>query len=117
MRLERRDTDAAVLLIADGEIDGMTAPRLGTALHNALHDAVEQPIILDLTEVALLSSAGLAVLLDAVGSAERLHTPLRIVVDHNRPVIRPIQITGLEDRLQLYTTTTEALTGRPDAHR
>ena len=34
---------------------------------------------------------------------------LRVVVDHTRPVIRPIEMTGLDDLLALYTTLDLAL--------
>jgi len=38
------------------------------------------------------------------------------VIDHNRPVIRPIEMTGLDDLLALHTTLDQAL-HRPDALR
>jgi anti-sigma B factor antagonist len=42
--------------------------------------------------------------------------PLWIVVGANRPVIRPIQITGLDHVLALFHTVEEALTAKPGAH-
>jgi anti-sigma B factor antagonist len=36
---------------------------------------------------------------------------LRIVVDNTRPVIRPIQLTGLDQVLSLYYSVADALTG------
>ncbi|QVI25420.1 hypothetical protein KHQ06_24060 [Nocardia tengchongensis] len=63
-----------------------------------------------LTEPVRSSSGhGLAVLLKVSRSAEKLQQPLRIVVDSNRPVVAPIEITGLEEFLALYHSVEEAL--------
>lgn len=35
--------------------------------------------------------------------------PLRIVVDSNRPMIRPMQVMNLDDELRLYHTVEDAL--------
>jgi anti-sigma B factor antagonist len=63
----------------------------------------------DLTAVTFFGSAGLTALLAATRLSEARREPLRIVVDHNRPVIRPIMVTGLDDVLTLYHTVEEAL--------
>jgi anti-anti-sigma regulatory factor len=67
--------------------------------------------ILDLTAVTFLGSAGLTALVEATRHSA---APLRIVVDSNRPVIRPIEVTGLDDVLRLYHSVDEAVkTGMP----
>jgi anti-sigma B factor antagonist len=66
----------------------------------------------DLTEVTFLSSDGLQALLDVTQTAQRRREPLPIVVDHTRPVIRPIEITGLENALALFTSVDDALQAR-----
>lgn len=53
----------------------------------------DDTLIVDLTEVTYLSSAGLTALLTATQEAERRHETLRLVVDSNRPVVRAIMIT------------------------
>ncbi len=65
-----------------------------------------------LTDVDFLNSAGLTALLDATWHADARPEPLRIVVDANRPVIRPIEVTGLDDVLALYHSVEEALNAR-----
>ena len=65
--------------------------------------------MLDLTAVTFLDCAGLTALLDATIHAEDQHRSLRIVVDSNRPVIRPIHLTGLDKTLALFLTVDEAL--------
>lgn len=59
--------------------------------------------MLDLTDVTFLGSPGLRALFDSAAEAvhHRGHRPLRVIVDHTRPVVRPIEILGL-DNVQLH---------------
>jgi anti-sigma B factor antagonist len=109
MRMTRHDDAHVVLLAVDGEVDLMTAPRLHAALLAALRDGPRRMVILDLSRVSLLSSAGLTAMWEARQTAQRLDEPLRVVVDHARPVVRPLQITGLDRWFELYHTVPEAL--------
>jgi anti-sigma B factor antagonist len=99
----------AVLVTAVGEVDLMTAPRLCAALHTALRRAAGVPVVVDLTGVTLLGSNGLAALVDAARQAQDLDEPLRLVVDHARPVLHPLRITGLDHVLALYPSLDAAL--------
>jgi len=68
-------------------------------------------LVLDLTHVRFLGSSGLRTLRDsALEAADHDgHQPLRVVVDHRRPVIRPIEIVGLDQILALYHTVEDAI--------
>lgn len=110
LHITHRVVDGAQVVEAVGEVDAATAPALRTAIATALHHASEAPCVLDLTAVTFLGSAGLTALVDATAHAQARQEPLRIVVDANRPVIRPIQLTGLDEVLTLYHTIDEALT-------
>ncbi|MFL6145712.1 MAG: STAS domain-containing protein [Labedaea sp.] len=99
----------ALIVTVHGEIDLITAPDLCSAVITALHDAGTKPCILDLTEVGFLGSAGLSALVKTASTAEHREQPLGIVVDSNRPVIRPLQVTGLDEVLALFHTVDEAL--------
>ncbi len=103
------------MVTVTGEIDTDTASELQTAIITAINDPRSQGCIVDLTGVAFLDSAGLVALMAAHTQAEVRRQPLRIVVDSNSPVIRPIEITGLDIVLRLYHTIDEALhtTNRP----
>jgi anti-sigma B factor antagonist len=90
---------------AAGEVDLVTAPALRTALTNALDESPGGLCVVDLTGVTFLDSAGLTTLIEV---NQRAHS-LRVVVGSNRPVIRPIQLTGLDGVLALYSTLEEAL--------
>jgi anti-sigma B factor antagonist len=71
-------------------------------------------VVIDLSEVSFLGSAGLAALVDAAVAAEARREPLRVVVDHTRPVIRPLEATGRDQVLQLYRSVEDALEPRAD---
>lgn len=109
------DAVNAVIVRVRGEVDGLTAPRLHDTLHDTLRGALQSPpdypVILDLREVTFLGSAGLAVLARAATDAVEQggYKPLRVVVDHVRPVLRPVQLSGLDNVLLLYHDLGDAL--------
>jgi anti-sigma B factor antagonist len=105
----RRLPEGVALIEAAGEVDLGTAPGLADEVCEALEQSETTLCVLDLTAVTFLASAGLAALTQAARHAGRLHEPLRVVVDSNRPVIRPIELTGLDRILALYHSVDEAL--------
>ena len=113
LRLETREADGSVVVAVTGEVDLDTAPRLREAVAVALDEVEGGTCVLDLTEVTYLGSAGLTALVDATREAAARSEPLRIVVDANRPVIRPIEITGLDQVLHLYHSVEEAVAAAP----
>jgi anti-sigma B factor antagonist len=112
MTVQRDEDDRTVVVTVTGEIDILTAPRLHDALTAALHEAAGRAVVVDLTAVELLSSAGLSAMSRARRLAEVIDEPLRLVIDHARPVIRPLQITGMEHDFELHHTLGEALRSR-----
>jgi anti-sigma B factor antagonist len=79
-------------LAVSGEVDSSSAPLLRERL-DALFDASVRELIIDLSAVTFLDSAGLCVLAAAhrrAGDEVRLR-----VLASSRAVIRPLQITGL----------------------
>ena len=66
-------------------------------------------LVIDLTEVTFLSSQGLQALVEVTLAAQQRREPLAIVVDHTRPVVRPIEVTGLDEVLALFNTVEDAL--------
>jgi len=112
MSVRSIERDGAVVLAVDGAVDGLTAPRLRTAIDDAFDRLDGRVLILDLSTVGFLGSPGLRALFDGASEADRRQRqPLRVVVDHSRPVIRPIEIVGLDNVLALYHEVDEALRG------
>ena len=108
-RVLHDQTQALVVTVA-GEIDVLTVNRLRAAVSAAFNQLRDGEIlVVDLTEVTFLGSPGLQALVDVTEAAQRRRDPLRIVVDNTRPVIRPIEVTGLERVLALFDTVEEAM--------
>ncbi|RSN54442.1 anti-sigma factor antagonist [Amycolatopsis sp. WAC 04182] len=103
-----RVVSGSTVVTVTGEVDTEAAPALHAALTTALDDTAGT-CVLDLTTVDFLDSAGLATLVTADTYAAEHGKSLRIAVDSNSPVIRPIEITGLDIVLRLYHTVDEAL--------
>lgn len=109
LHISVRREPAAIVVFANGEVDILTAGRLGAAVDEALREATGRPVVVDLTTVTFLGSHGLAALADAATAAQQRREQLRVVVDETRAVIRPLQITGLNEVLALYYSVEEAL--------
>jgi anti-anti-sigma factor len=98
--------DGAVVLSVSGEVDMLSAPRLAEAIHTALA-ASPTALIVDLSKVDFLASAGMTVLVAApcATTANRVGgTTLSCAATS-----RPIQLTKLDSVLPLYSTLDNAL--------
>jgi anti-anti-sigma factor len=97
---------AAVVLDVAGDVDIVTAPQVQAAVEHAL--AGRPPVlVLDLTGVTFLSSAGLSVLV-AARSTAGADTRVRVVAASG-VVRRPLELTGLDVVFALYGSRADAL--------
>lgn len=114
-QIRRDDRPDAVVVHVSGAVDGLTAPRLRAVITAVLDELDGRPLVLDLTDVQFFGSAGLRALAEGTErAADRPgFQPLRIVVDHNRPVLRPIELTGYDAVLTLYHDVGSAIAGAP----
>jgi anti-sigma B factor antagonist len=79
-----------------GEVDMRNAPELRSQLETACAKARPlQTVVVDLTGVSFLGSAGLSVLLDIHERCHLRRTPLAVVAT-TPGVLRPIEMTGLD---------------------
>ena len=104
--VSERSVDEVVVVAASGVIDMLTAPQFGEALRAALEKKPEQ-LVVDLTEVEFLASAGMGVLVAAheeAGSATRLR-----VVAEGPATSRPLKLVGIADIVPLFATVDEAV--------
>lgn len=104
--------DTTVLTVT-GEVDLATAPTLQTAIENALaaHTAT---LVLDLSPVTFLASAGMAALVTAKKLAGET-TRVAVVAD-GPATSRQLKLTNLDQVFELYKTLGEALQAlRPGA--
>jgi len=106
--VERSD---ALILHVEGDVDGLTAPRLTAAVTEAFDRLDGRLLVVDLAEVSFFGSTGLRTLRESAAEAVRHRGlgQLRVVVDQNRPVIRPIEIVGLDQVLALFHSVADAV--------
>ncbi len=98
--------NGVALLAVHGEVDVATVGALETAISAALTDG-PAALVIDLTDVDFLASAGLQVL---VATQERIGGRADFAVVADGPATsRPIQLTGLDQILSLHPTVAEAM--------
>ncbi len=99
---------ATTVVSVRGSVDLATAPILQAAVDAALADGPAQ-LVVDLSAVDFLASAGMAILVEA---HRRLAGTGRLaVVAEGAATSRPIVLTGLDQVFELYPTLAEALAG------
>ena len=104
--VEQYQTDGAVVLAVSGEVDMLSAPQLAEAMQTALAGK-PAALIVDLTKVEFLASAGMSVLVN--GQAE-LVPPTRLAVVADGPATsRPLKLMGIDSVLPLHRTLDSAL--------
>lgn len=97
----------AVVLNVAGEIDLATAPQLGESINAAMEQRPET-LVVDLSEVDFLASAGMAVL---IGCHQQAQGNLRFrIVATGSATFRPMELTGMTEEISIYHTRDEALT-------
>ncbi len=98
--------DGAVVLTVSGEVDMLSAPQLAEAIRTTLA-AGPPALVIDLTQVDFLASAGMTVLVTAQAEVA---PPTQFAVVANGPATsRPIKLMGLDSVLSLYSTLDSAL--------
>lgn len=95
--------DGIAIVTVHGEVDMASAPQLQSALEKIQRGGT--PMIVDMSEVGFLGSAGLSVLLVISEAAEQ--NGLRVVA--SEAVRRPIELTGLDKLLAVYGSLDAAL--------
>ncbi|WP_219420013.1 STAS domain-containing protein [Pseudonocardia nigra] len=110
----RRFGDVVVVSVS-GDLDMVTAPQLQPAVEQCLAGGGAL-LVIDLSGLTFLGSAGLKVLLDICDLASEQAWAFRVVVGENRQVIRPLEITGLDTVLPVHHSLAQALGGhrRPE---
>lgn len=109
LRVDRVKHDSALVYRVAGEVDTLTAPELDAALTRSYDSPGSVTrVVLDLTEVPFLSSAGLSILVDHHSRCERDGMTLCVVATQ-RATLRAIQITALDRIVPLFGSVDEAL--------
>lgn len=88
-----------VLVHARGEIDTVTAPFLSDQLRGWF--AAAPRVVLDLSRVSFLGSAGLSVLLEGTAEADAAGVSFQLACGEARQVRRVLQVTGTLEHLDV----------------
>ncbi|MFD4194058.1 STAS domain-containing protein [Amycolatopsis thermoflava] len=100
-----QEREAAVVVHTSGELDASTVPRLRAIMRGVLSGA-PAVLVVDLSGVTFLGSAGMHLLLEIQNLAG--DTEVRVVADAHSTV-KPLRLTRLVDVLDLYPTLAQAL--------
>ena len=95
-RLTTRQDDDRVVVVAHGELDVATVPRLEQAVQALRPEA--RAIVLDLREVTFMDSTGVRLLLQLDAQARSDGFSFAIL-DCEGPVRRVLALTGIADRI------------------
>jgi anti-anti-sigma factor len=111
LAIEQSWVQQTVVLTVSGDLDMMTAPTLTEAIEAATR---RQPtaLIVDLSTVGFLASAGMTLLITA---QERLAPTIRFGVVADGPATsRPLRMIGVDRLVPLYRSLSDALVDPPD---
>ena len=97
--------DGVAILIAKGEIDMSTAPKLGAALTRALTPAA--PLIVNLSRISFMDSSGLHALAKARREADARDARLLIVT--SPAVTRVFELADAQGAFNLHPALSDAL--------
>ena len=91
-----------------GRIDSLTAPEL-SEVFRSLIDSNRFKIVLDMSEVEYISSAGLRTLIDAQKTCKRWNRGQVVLASVRTSVVEVLELVGFAPLFQLYDDTTAAV--------
>jgi len=97
LSINRRDEAGGVVLALSGELDVVSAPELDLCLNEVMAEAPDR-VVLDLSELAFVDSAGMSVLIKARQDAESAGRTL-VLGRPTEQVHRVFALVGLADWL------------------
>jgi len=99
LAVERSRVDGYELLSVEGELDIATAPRMLSALNEAIAE-MATPLVVDLTHVMFMDSTGLALLMNARRRVVRLGHGFAIICPTG-PIARVFEIADMVGSLRV----------------
>ena len=109
--VDQEASEDAVLVRVQGDVDSITVGELSSQLSAALELAATHPallLVIDLQPVTFFGSAGLNAIFDCRELGLAAGTSVRLVAD-NDYVLRPLEVTKLDDVFEVHRTLTDAL--------
>jgi anti-sigma B factor antagonist len=109
MKITERQEKEVVIFTLEGRVDSEGSVDLDLALQTAVSEG-KHKMILDLSQVRYINSAGLRILADILTQNKENGGDLRLA-DLNPKVRRVFQIIGFDKFFNIYATVEEALAG------
>jgi len=106
--VRKEELGGATVLSVTGEVDMATAPELEESIKTAL-DRGPEALIVDLSGVSFLASAGMSVLIGGNQLAGD-RTEFRLVATGSA-TLRPMELTGIATTFSIHATRDQALSG------
>ncbi|MGX9788647.1 STAS domain-containing protein [Mycobacterium sp. MMS18-G62] len=119
LQVEQHVRDSAVVVAVAGDIDSTSVDALATHLDAALKAASELPgrvLVVDLGAVTYFGSAGLNAIVGCYQNGLSGDVAVRVVAS-TAEVIRPLQVTQLDEVVPPYPTVPDALADIRDDDR
>ena len=107
MNISAQQRDTITILHLEGRIDGDGALELDEALKQVLADGHAR-LILDMSRVSYINSAGLRTLADALAQAQQQQGDVKLVTLTPK-VLRVLQIIGFDRFFDIHASLPEAL--------
>lgn len=101
LTIEQRPTNKGVLIQAVGEVDLTTAPQLRVPLLDAVNSPDNPAVIVDLSQVDFIDSAGLALLVEARKKLAPEARPLHILLTQGRQPERVLKLGRFDTIMNL----------------
>jgi anti-sigma B factor antagonist len=95
------------LIVARGDIDHATSPRVADALRRVTLESAGN-VVVDLSETGFIDSAGISTLLNGLRRLTRLRRQLFVVCPPG-PARRVFEVLGLVGTFELFETRQDAL--------
>lgn len=96
------------LVVVSGRVDSSTAPELEAAFRT-INDEGRFRIVLDMTKLGYISSAGLRVLVTILKSCRRYNRGDLRLASVPEPVTKVLEIAGLDVLFKIYSNAAEAV--------
>jgi anti-sigma B factor antagonist len=106
MKTEVRQENGVTVVAVSGSVDALTASELAGTLEKAISDGSAN-LVVDLSGLEFMSSAGLRTLLGAVKESRSNGGDLRIV-SSNPGIDKVLKMSGFHNIAKVFTTSGEA---------
>lgn len=103
LEIQSRNEGGWTILVAAGELDLYTAPRLRDEVLATLEGGATQ-IALDLHDVGFIDSTGLGILVACLKRVRERDGRLVVIAPETSPLRRLLALTGLAEALPTHTT-------------